>query len=63
RHCGEVVRDGMNGLVLAEVTTAKIAESLLRLVHDPQSLQEMADESCVPERCTLEALSSSLLNI
>jgi len=63
RHCGDVVRDGMNGLVLAEVTAEEIAQSLLRLLHDPQSLQKMADESCVPDRCSLEALSSSLLNI
>jgi glycosyltransferase involved in cell wall biosynthesis len=63
RNCGEVVRDGMNGLVLAEVTAKEIAESLLRLLHDPVSLQKMADESCVPDPCRLDALSSSLLNI
>jgi len=62
RHCGEVVSDGLNGLVLAEVTAEEIAASLLRLLHDPQSLQKMADESCVPDRCRLEALGSSLLN-
>jgi len=63
RHCGEVVRDGMNGLVLAEVTAEEIAESLLRLLNDPLSLQKMADESGVPDRCSLDALSSSLLNL
>jgi glycosyltransferase involved in cell wall biosynthesis len=63
RHCGEVVSDGLNGLILAEVTAEEIAASLLRLLHDPQSLQKMADESCVPDRCRLEALGSSLLNI
>ncbi|PWT89618.1 MAG: glycosyltransferase [Blastocatellia bacterium] len=61
RHCGEVVLDGVNGLRIAEVSAEEIAASLLRLLHDPQSLQRMSDQSCVPERCTLKALSSSLL--
>lgn len=63
RYCGEVVRDGVNGLVLTEVSAEEIGKSLLRLLHDPQKLQHMSDQSCVPERCSLEALSTSLLNI
>jgi len=62
-YCGEVIHDGVNGLVLAEVTADEIAGSLLRLLHDPQGLQKMAEQSGVPERCRLAALSSSLLNI
>ena len=62
RYCGEVVRDGLNGLILAELSADEIAGSLLRLLHNPQLLQRMSDQSCVPERCSLEALSSSLLN-
>jgi glycosyltransferase involved in cell wall biosynthesis len=63
RQCGEVVRDGINGLLLAEVSADHIAESLLRLLHDPESLRRMSDESRVPEQCGLAALSSSLLRI
>jgi glycosyltransferase involved in cell wall biosynthesis len=62
RNCGEVVREGVNGLLLPEVSANEIARSLLQLLDDPQSLQQMSDQSGVPERCSLDALSSSLLN-
>jgi Glycosyltransferase len=62
RHCGEVVGDGVNGLILAEVSANEIARTLLRLLEDPQALQLMSDQSGVPSRCSINALSSSLLN-
>ena len=62
RNCGDVVQHDVNGLVLAEVTADEIAKTLLQFRHHPQSLQRMSDQSCLPEQCSLEALSSSLLN-
>ena len=62
RHCGDVVQDDVNGCLLEEISADEIANALLRLLHHPQHLQQMSDQSCVPERCGLEALSSFLLN-
>jgi glycosyltransferase involved in cell wall biosynthesis len=63
RHCGEVVEDGINGLVLPSVGADDVANSLLRLLHAPESLQRMSDQSRVPERASLDGVSSSLLSI
>jgi glycosyltransferase involved in cell wall biosynthesis len=62
RNCGEVVHDGVNGLILSKVSGEEIGNSLLRLLHNPQTLQEMSNQSRVPERFSLGALSSALLN-
>lgn len=42
RFCGDVVRDGENGLLLAEVTPAAITQALMRCVNDSAGLARMA---------------------
>ena len=61
RHCGEVVTDGENGLVLEEVTGQSIAKAIMKL--KPQVLREMSAKSGVSERFSLRALSESLINL
>lgn len=62
RNCGEVVQDGVNGLVLTEVSGEKIAATLLKLLRAPEDLQRMSDQSAVPEQCSLASLSSALVD-
>ncbi|HEU0252455.1 MAG TPA: glycosyltransferase family 4 protein, partial [Pyrinomonadaceae bacterium] len=63
RHCGEVVCDGENGIVLEEVSSRSIAEALLKLVRSPQTLHDMSMRSGVNERFRLKALGSSLTSL
>ena len=63
RHCGEVVRDGENGINLEEVSADAIAAALQRLMRSPQLLPAMSARSCVSERFSLSSLGSSLMNL
>jgi glycosyltransferase involved in cell wall biosynthesis len=60
RYCGDVVRDGVNGVVLEEVSGAGIAEVLSELLREPERLSEMAGRAGVDERFSLIKLASSL---
>jgi len=60
RYCGEVVRDGVNGVVLEEVSGASIAEVLSELLREPEKLSAMAGRSGVGECFSLVRLASSL---
>jgi glycosyltransferase involved in cell wall biosynthesis len=60
RFCGEVVRDGINGILLEEVSGRVIAEAILRLLRAPERLSTMSIQSGVDERFSLTRLASSL---
>lgn len=60
RYCGEVVRDGFNGVVLEEVSGRAIADALLRLLRSPETLSGMSVRSAVDERFSLKMLAESL---
>ena len=62
RFCGDVVRDGINGVLLREVSAEAIASVLLDFVRNPGRLPEMAARSVVDNRFSLDNLASSLLN-
>ena len=62
RFCGDVVRDGINGVLLREVSAEAIASALLDFVRNPGRLSEMAARSVVDSRFSLNNLGSSLLN-
>lgn len=54
RYCGDVVRDGVNGLLIDSVTPEAICEALLQCANDPAMLTRMsaaedddADESAI----------------
>lgn len=63
RYCGEVVRDGVNGVVLEEVSGAAIAAVLLRLLRSPEMLDGMAERSGVEERFSLQTLAALLREV
>jgi hypothetical protein len=63
RYCGEVVRDGFNGVVLKDVTGRTIADALLDLLRSPEKLRAMSVRSAVDERFSLGMLASSLRSI
>ena len=63
RHCGEVVRDGVNGVLLEEVSGQAIANALLQFLRSPEILKAMATRSGISDRFSLRSLGSSLSNL
>jgi len=63
RYCGEVVRDGFNGVILEEVSGQMIADSLLKLLRSPEKLSAMSVRSGVDERFSLAMLARRLRGI
>ena len=63
RYCGEVVRDGVNGVVLEEVSGEAIAAVIRGLLRSPERLSAMSVRSGVDERFSLAMLARSLGNI
>ena len=60
RFCGEVVVDGKNGLLLAEVSAQAIAEAIERLLSAPNLLAAMTRGSCVDARFSVNAAGDAL---
>jgi len=60
RHCGEVVRDGVNGVLLEEVSGQRMAEALRQFLDKPKSLSAMSRESGLPAKFSLENLAADL---
>jgi len=63
RYCGAVVREDVNGSILAEVSGDAIANVLRRLSRYPQKLALMSKKSGVSEEFSLATLETSLLNL
>lgn len=59
-NCGEVIRDGENGIVLAEVTAGEIGKAIRRVLNDPALLARMSKDSKVEDRFSLDALGNNL---
>jgi glycosyltransferase involved in cell wall biosynthesis len=62
-YCGEVVQDGLNGLILEEVSGRAIADVLLRFLRSPEMLITMSANSGVSDRFSLKTLASSLTGL
>ena len=60
RYCGQVVRDGVNGVLLDEVSGAAIAEVLRQFLQTPARLSALSVRSGVDEMFSLRSLASSL---
>ena len=63
RHCGEVVCDGVNGVLLEEVSGRAIADVLLQFLRSPETLKAMSARSFVDDRFSLKSLSASLAKL
>ena len=49
RNCGEVVTNGVDGIVLAEISCDSIVEALLDIVANPDALEEMSAKISPPK--------------
>jgi glycosyltransferase involved in cell wall biosynthesis len=63
RYCGDVVKDGFNGLLLENVSGTAIANVLHQLQRSPLSLNAMSQNSRVDERFSLHSLAASLSSL
>jgi glycosyltransferase involved in cell wall biosynthesis len=63
RQCGEVVCDGVNGVVLKEVSGEAIADVLLEFLHTPERLSAMSANSGVGDQFSLRTLAYSLTSL
>jgi glycosyltransferase involved in cell wall biosynthesis len=61
-HCGRVVEDGVNGIVLTEVSGAAITAAIRRLLDDPALLQSMQRNAAVKFEYSLAAIAAALMD-
>jgi glycosyltransferase involved in cell wall biosynthesis len=61
RRCGEVVRDGIDGLILKEPGESAIVEAINALLDDSSLLQKLSDAASVRPDFSLVALQRHLL--
>jgi glycosyltransferase involved in cell wall biosynthesis len=59
--CGDVVEEGRNGWVLSEVTSAAIAGAVLDILQNPRQLRQLAKNSFVGMRFSLNRIGDQLL--
>jgi glycosyltransferase involved in cell wall biosynthesis len=63
RFCGEVARNGENGIVLDEISVDSLEAAITRISKDPAQLAEMSRRSGIDQQFTLSALSKKLISI
>lgn len=61
RHCGRVVVDGVNGIVLNEVTAASIAAAIETLLEQPALLARFSSHAMSTRPSSVDALGAALL--
>ena len=62
KHCGEVVRHGVNGLVLEEITGERIADSINSLANQPELMTAMSQASNM-NKSSLEQYAIDLIRV
>jgi glycosyltransferase involved in cell wall biosynthesis len=63
RFCGRVVRDGVNGILLPEVSAQAIAAALKKVASRPELLAEFSRNSDPDKRFGVSDLASDLLRL
>jgi glycosyltransferase involved in cell wall biosynthesis len=63
QYCGGVVRDGMNGVLLKEVSGNAIAETIHFFMDDPARLVSMSRNAVIPAAFGIDQLGSHLLRM
>jgi glycosyltransferase involved in cell wall biosynthesis len=63
RCCGEVVKHGMNGLLLDEPVANAIVEALRFCLADPARVAAFSNASRIEDRFSIDALGASLLSL
>jgi len=62
-YCGDVVRDGENGLLLHEVKGEVVANTLKKLLEMPQLLPQLSSNSRVAPGFSVASLADSMTNL
>jgi glycosyltransferase involved in cell wall biosynthesis len=62
-HCGQVVEDCLNGLVLQEVTPEGIAEAIIMLTRDAVLLDKIRAGAATSKRFGISQLGNALVNL
>lgn len=62
-HCGQVVKDSVNGRILPEVSAKALAQTLHDLSLNPRRLESMARASRVGEEFSLESVGELLASV
>jgi len=60
RRCGQVVHDGINGIVLEELTPAAIVAALQLCLRNPDQLAQFSENATVGGRFSLSCLGAQL---
>ena len=63
RFCGGVVQDGINGLLLDEVSAEAIAAALRRVAAEPRLLEQFSRSATVATRAGVSDLGAALLEL
>jgi glycosyltransferase involved in cell wall biosynthesis len=63
RFCGNVVKDGVNGVLLSEIEAACIATSLRAFVGAPALLQALSSSSGIERRFSVDSLAEQFLSL
>ncbi len=63
RHCGEVVRHGVNGLLLPDATAEAIELALRFCLENPQELAAFSAAAAVDQRHTVRNLTDALASL
>lgn len=63
KHCGDVVKDGLNGLLLPELTPDAVVSAVRSLLQDPSRLVSMARESRVGREFLPEATGEAMASL
>ena len=63
RDCGDVVRDGVNGLRLPDLSGESIADALQRCLCEPDRLRTFAENAIQSEKIDLNRLAQALLEL
>jgi glycosyltransferase involved in cell wall biosynthesis len=60
KFCGDVVKSGVDGIILKETTASYIAAAVCDCIANPNRLQEFAAASGLPARFSIDALAERL---
>jgi glycosyltransferase involved in cell wall biosynthesis len=63
RYCGEVVKNGVNGLLLERPTADAIVEALRFCLADPARVAAFSNASRIEDRFSIDALGAGLLSL
>jgi len=61
RYCAQVVKHGVNGLLLPEVSGKAIADAAQGCLANPEQLRHFSRQSSAPDQSSLKAVSQALL--